>query len=94
MPLAARLNKIIRQKSYRTLGSLCKPDGGFTDSLQESHLLLMNEHFPGAILLANNLRLDPAPIPALTEEAILIEPPDWISDRRVNDAPHCHLSSI
>jgi hypothetical protein len=86
MPLAARLNKIIRQKSYRTLGSLRKPDGGFTDSLQESHLLLMNKHFQGAILLGNNLPPDPAPMPALTEEAILIEPPDWISNRRVNDA--------
>jgi hypothetical protein len=49
MHLAARLNKILRQKNHRTLGALKKPEGEFSDSSQESYLLLMAEHFPGAV---------------------------------------------
>jgi hypothetical protein len=46
--LAARLHRVLQRQAYNKLGLLTKDDGTLTESQEESHLLLMKEHFPGS----------------------------------------------
>ena len=87
MPLAAKLNRIMRNQTRRQLGSLKKPDGEFTDSITESYNLLMKEHFPDAVSIAGRLNpADPVPMAGRHPYPVLVDQPDWIDDRRVRDA--------
>jgi ribonuclease HI len=88
MPLAAKLNKIIRQKKHQQVGALKKPDGTFTDSSKESYVLLMSEHFPDAVSLGTAISADPAPMRGRYTHPVLVDQPDWIDDRRLRDALH------
>jgi hypothetical protein len=45
---AAWLNKILQRKAFNKLGLLTKEDGSLTNNIQESHSMLMKEHFPGS----------------------------------------------
>jgi ribonuclease HI/retron-type reverse transcriptase len=86
MPLAAKLNKIIRQKRHQQVGALKRPDGTFTDSTKESYTLLMEEHFPEAVSLGTVLPNDPAPMRGRYTHPVLVDQPDWIDERRLRDA--------
>ena len=88
MPLAAKLNKIIRQKKHQQVGALKKPDGTFTVSSKESYVLLMSEHFPDAVSLGTAISADPAPMRGRYTHPVLVDQPDWIDDRRLRDALH------
>ena len=87
MPLAAKLNRIMRNQTYRQLGALQRPDGSFTDSTTESYKVLMSEHFPGAVAVDGRVDpVDPIPMPARGPHPELVDQPEWIDERRLREA--------
>jgi hypothetical protein len=48
---AAKLHKILQRQAYNKLGLIRRDDGTLTESQEESHQLLRQEHFPGSMTL-------------------------------------------
>jgi hypothetical protein len=86
MPMAACLNKIMRQKTYRTLGALKRQDGSHTDSSKESYSLFMKDHFSEAVSLGRTSQTDPAPMRGRYNHPVLVDQPSWISEGRLKEA--------
>jgi hypothetical protein len=81
---AARLNKILQQKTYHTLGLLQKTDGSLTKTVEKSHAMLMAEHFPGSQLLQtttvdNKEGPDPTGATGHYEHPVLVDKLSWIN---------------
>lgn len=89
MPLAAKLNRILRRHTSRQLGILKKPDGTFTDSVKNSYDLLMKEHFPEASRVNGAAGLtDPVPMRGRYSHPVLVDRPEWINEERLLKALH------
>lgn len=54
----ARMQKIFEKKQHRTLGSLLKTDGSYTENHSESLHELMKKHFPDCEKIDKNIQLD------------------------------------
>jgi ribonuclease HI/retron-type reverse transcriptase len=89
MPLAAKLNRIMRRQTFRQLGVLKHPDGSFTDSVKDSYHLLMKEHFPAAAQISSSAnQSDPIPMAGRYSHPVLVNQPEWIDEKRLKEALH------
>jgi hypothetical protein len=81
---AARLNQILCRKAYNKQGVLKRDDGSMTESVTESHALLMAEHFPGSLPL-DIASMEPSEGPDPTDargqhpHPVLVDPKPWIN---------------
>jgi hypothetical protein len=82
-----------KAKTYPTLRLLQKPDGSLSETVEDSHAMLMAEHSPGSQLLQtttvdNEEGPDPTGATGRYEHPVLVEKLSWINLETLHHAFH------
>jgi hypothetical protein len=82
---AAKLHKILQRQAYNKLGLIRRKDGSLTESQEESHAILMQEHFPGSMPSEpTTANFDPNETSTCLPHPVLVESRRWINHSRVD----------
>jgi hypothetical protein len=76
---AAKLHKILQRKAYNKLSQLRKDDDSMTETIAESHSILMAEHFPGSVSLGTQNPKTTLGAAEYPTDLVMVDKKPWIN---------------